>query len=895
MRGIVLIYILFFTCSFFGQSQVGDALFDNFEYQKAIEYYNKTEDLTLNQKENLAYCYFITQDFINAEKLYGEIVSSEDSHPVFHQLYALSLRNNGSYDQAKVYFEKVLSEDSSFLESKVALHGLDNHKELLSQEQKLEVRNIVGLNNATASYSPKWFRDGVLFCAEQINDSIKRRPQIDVADDFTDMEGLAYGTAERPLSSLYYAELSGGDVKRIEPFLSSDKFHIGNFAINDDEIIFTKIDLNRQWDPNARNHPRLFTAPLNGVIKTNEATILSIKKLSNEYGAGHPELSKDGKTLYFSSDMPGGFGGSDLYMSNLDENGKWSEPKNLGANINTPGDELTPYIYNDSALYFSSNGYPGFGGLDIFKLPLNKIESSEPMLLEAPINSVSDDFGILIDPNNVEFGFITSNRFGGSGDDDIYLFRLKLDGIFVQGIVKDLEGNPVTNALVKVYDIDGNEMAQIRTDENGKYIIELDEQGDYQVIATIPGFGDKELVAIDEDWDNYAVLEMVLEPINTAQGIVRNEDGSVAGDVYVELKDEDGNVLFNGLTDENGYYQFPLFEDDKTYTASAKDGDKTGEETFTTNDNYNSLQDKDITLKSNGTFVEGIVFNEDGTPAEGVEVKLFDSNGNLIATTLTDEDGNYHFNLEKDKDYQILAAVDGYEALQNIYTGDKYDSSNKLNLNLEPVGKESFALVEDNANRQGIANVIVTLVDNETGNKITTKTDDKGVFTINIKPNHSYTINLSKEGYYPRSVKIEAGKKLPEKVDLNQMGDFGMDYAGYEVEKIYFELDSYTITDGSKKQVDKVVEVLKANPRATITIKSYADCRGPKKYNVSLSYKRSTAVKNYMIDAGIKHTKILTESLGATNFVNNCTKDDSCTEEEHAKNRRSEFEIDFKK
>ncbi len=897
MRGLLIVFVVFFNCILFGQGRLGDALFDNFEYKQAIEYYNNDSNLSLNQKENLAYCYYVTQDFLNAEEIYREIVASEEKYPVFYQLYAICLRNNGKYDQAKVYFEKVLAADSSFIESKIALEGLENHKIITSKEEQLEVMNVSGLNSSAASYSPVWYKNGVLFCAEDVRDSLKRRPKIDVSDDFDQHDQLAYGLVERPLSSIFYAELVGAEVKKVEPFLSSTKFHIGNFALNknQDKLIFTKVDLNRQWDPNARNFPRLFTTSLSGVIQTDEAERIIIKKFSKEYASGHPVLSGDEKTMYFSSDMPGGYGGSDLYVTTLGDDGKWSEAKNLGPQINTAGDELNPYLYNDEYLYFASNGHLGFGGLDVLKIAISDIQNAKPELLDAPINSVSDDFGILIDPSDPNIGFITSNRLGGLGDDDIYAFRLKLDGFFVQGIVKDLEGNPVANALIKIYDENGNEIAQTKTDENGKYILELEEEGNYSVIATVPGYGDKELVSIDEDWDNQKVLEMILEPTNTAQGTVKNEDGSVVANAQIALADEEGNVIFKGLTDEDGYYQFPLFEDNKKYVATATDGTKRGSETFTTDENYNSLEDKDIVLTNSGTFVEGVVLDKDGNPAVGVEVKLFDADGNLIATTITDENGNYHFDLEKDKDYQILAVTDGFEALQNIYTGDKYDASNKLNLQLEPVGKESFALVEDNESKKGLEGVVVTLVDNETGNKLTTKTDAEGKFIISVKPNHSYTINLNKDGYYPRSVRIEAGKKLPEKVDLNQMGDFGMDYAGYNVEKIFFELDSYQITKESRKQVDKLIEVLKANHRATVTIKSYADCRGPKKYNISLSFKRSLAVKNYLIENGIKENRILTESLGATNFVNNCTTDEACTEMEHSLNRRSEFEIDFKK
>ena len=895
MKLLFVGFLVLISLSHWSQGHLGDALFDNFEYTKAIKYYQNDDKLTLNQKENLAYSFYMTQDFVNAEALYQEIVSSDDVEPVFYQFYGISARNNGHYDIAIENFEKIQQIDSSYIETRTALATLSNHKALLDKEQRLEVVNVVTVNNAAASYSPVWYKKGVLFCSELKNDSLKRRPQIDIEKDFTEVEDLAYGVAERPLSAIYYGDVIGSEIKNIQIFAKGEKFHIGNFSIDaDDNFYFTKVDLTNKWDPNVRNHPRLFKGVvLNGVITESEK--LNIKKLSNEVGAGHPVVTSDGKTIYFSSDKPGGFGGSDLYKITKDEKGNWTEPENLGANINTAGDELSPYLYNEEWLYFASNGHKGFGGLDIFKIEIPNLASQKPVLLDAPINSVSDDFGILIDPNNEDVGFVTSNRFGGNGDDDIYAFRLKLDGIFVQGIVKDLDGNPIANALVKIYDENGNEVAQVRTDENGKYIIELDDKGDYQVVATIPGFGDKELIKIDENWDNHKLLEMVLEPTMTAQGVVKNEDGSNAGVVDVLLKDDKGNIIYTGKTDEIGYYQFPLLQEDTKYIVEATDGNLKGKEEFITDNNFNSLEDRDIILKNDGTFVEGIVLNMDGSPASGVEVRLMDADGNILAVTKTDKDGNYHFDLDKDKDYQILALTDGYEALQNIYTGDNYNENDKLNLQLEPVGKESFALVEDRSSKEGIDNVKVTLVDNETGNKITTTTDKNGKFTVKVKPNHSYTINLDKEGYYPRSVQIESGKKLPEKVDLNQMGDFGMDYAGYKVEKIYFELDESKLTESSLKQLQILVDILKKNPKSSVTISSYADCRGRDKYNISLSYKRSKAVKEYLISQGVKGNRILTKSLGATNFVNNCTSPDACTENEHALNRRSEFEINFKK
>ncbi|CAG5077699.1 carboxypeptidase regulatory-like domain-containing protein [Parvicella tangerina] len=895
MRALLVGIVILLGCSgSYSQAEsiVADHLFDNFEYEEAIHYYLRADELSLNQEQNLAYSYYAIKDYKNAAERYKTIVEQEeDLDPILYYLYGNSLRNSFQYDAAKTWLSKAYQLDTTQHFIAVALNSIDLLRSEMTKEPTLEALALEGVNNGASTYSPQWYKDGFLFCSEFKIDSAKGRPMVDVGG-YGNVDKLNYGLAERPFSRLYYVEMNGFEVAKSELIAKDEKYHISSFYVSDDQIYFTKIDVNKSWDPSLRNHPRIFEGTLNSSEKSiDDPKRTPIRKLSNEVGSGHPFLTSDGKTMFFSSDRPGGFGGADLYRTTLGDDGKWSEPENLGPKINSEGDELYPNINGDD-FYFSSDGLPGYGGLDIFTLPLAQLESADPVLLEAPVNSVADDYGLIIHPDNQDQGFFTSNRYGGKGDDDLYLFRLKLDGIFVQGVVKDINGDPVANALVKIYDDEGNEVAQVKTDESGRYIMELEEEGSYEVVATIPGYGDKEQVTIDDDWDNYTEVEMNLEPMLTAQGIVRNEDGSPAGNVEVTLKDDAGNIIYSGKTDEDGYYQFPL-EEDRTYTALASDGLLSGEETFTTDENYDPLEDTDIVLTS-GTFVEGVVLDEDGNPVSGAEVKLYDDEGNLIASTVSDENGEYHFNLKNDENYQIVATTDGFEAVENIYTGENYNSDDKLTLNLEPVGTESFALVEDNDSKEGNEGVKVTLIDNETGKKFVTTTDSDGKFTIKIRPDKSYSIHLEKEGYFPKTVKIKAGE-LPDKVDLNQMGDFGMDYAGYEVKRIYFELDEYTVTPESADQLDKIVTLLKANPKAVITVKSYADCRGPAKYNVSLSWKRSKAVRDYLKDKGVSTNRILTESYGATNFVNNCSTPEACSESEHALNRRSEFEIDFNK
>lgn len=889
--------LIFFCGVAMGHAQaeviVADHLFDNFEYEEAIHYYLRADELSLNQEERMAYAYYAIKDFKNAALRYKVIIDqNEDVDPIFYYFYGNSLKNNYQFEEAEKWLNKALEMDSSQYFVSVALESIDVLKSEMDRKPSKEVVVLDVINNGASTFSPQWYKDGILFCSELKIDSAKRRPLVDVGA-YANVDKLHYGLTERPLSQIFYAEVDAGfNITKTELIAKSEKFHISSFYVMDNEIYFTKIDVIRSWDPTLKNHPRIFNGQLNSSEKIIEDVKKApVKKLSDEVGAGHPCLTPDGKTMIFSSDRPGGFGGADLYKTTLDENGKWTEPENLGAKINTEGDELYPTI-NDQDLCFSSDGHPGYGGLDIFKVPLSGIENSNPKLVQAPINSVADDFGLIVNSSDTNQGFFTSNRFGGHGDDDIYAFKLKLYGLFVQGVVKDLQGNPVENALVKIYDEEGNEVAQVRTDKNGKYIIEVDEKGDYEVVATIPGYGDKRQISIGEDWDNDNQIDMTLEPMLTVQGVVKNEDGSIAANVDIELRNADEEIIFKGKTDENGYYQFPL-EEDHTYTAYASDGNLSGEDTFTTDENYDPEEDTDIVLTS-GAFVEGVVLDEKGNPLAGAEVKLFDDEGNLISTTMTDENGEYHFNLKNDENYQLIAQTEGYEGVEHIYTGENYNSDDQLNLNLETVGVESFALVEDNDSKTGIQGVKVILEDTQSGKKMVTTTDKNGKFTVKIRPDRSYSIHLEKDGYYPKTVKIKAGE-LPEKVNLNQMGDFGMDYAGYDVKKIYFELDKYTVTKESAEQLDKIVALLKENKKAFITIKSYADCRGPDKYNVSLSWKRSKAAKEYLVQKGISGNRILTESYGATNFVNNCATPEACSESEHALNRRSEFEIDFNK
>jgi len=1044
------------------QVEIADDLFDNFEFHEAIKFYEKEAKLNDERLTKYAFCQFQTHNYKKAEESYQKVVKIENTDAINFYYYGVCLKNNKKYDKAEDYFTISKSFDSLNPYNNLMVESIAKIPSIHEKKSGLEIMNESSINSSIAEFSPKWYKEGILYIKE-IKQDDKKRLNVDYSSEYSQVDSLAYGTADRPLSVLYYAPFKDGVFGEPTLVAKSKKFHIGAFDINQQtgEIYFTKVDFITDWTAGTKSHPRIYKATLDSAsTMLIDVKKVAIKKLPNDIGAGHPALSKDGKTLYFSSNLEDGFGGSDLYSSVLGEDGRWQEPINLGGYINTQGDEVFP-VLNDTVLYYSTNGKVGFGGLDIFRANITPKGIKDPTILAAPQNSAADDFGILFNPNDERLGFVTSNRYPGQGDDDLFQFRPVPSKEYVEGVVTMSNGDLAENVLVKLYE-NGIEVSQTYTDENGQYHFHLEEGIKYELIASTNGFCAKEEIYTDENWKSEEDVDLILTPYATVQGLVLTEEGLVASNTKVELFDKNGDVIFSALTDENGRYQFLLdknkeyeivstkdghrgsekiitnqewdtnkdtniilkaieivqgtvrLEDgssvseilvklldekgselertysnekgkykfllkpDETYVLIASDvglgavdtiltdstwngkkdvdlilkptntaqgrvtkpdgsiasntrmelldaegnillvsktdengfyqfvldegkkyeivgiGEKLrGSEIIETNDSYDTVGSTDIELKSTGIFVEGTIRNEDGTSASGVIVEIFDEDGNLAAELTSDENGNYRFEIEKNANYQITAEKEGFSGLENIFTGVNWDSSNRLDIALKPKGNQNYAYVTESKNNKPLDGVKVTLIDLNTEKKIVAYSDENGRFGFNLTPNSDYTVKFEKDNYFPKSIDIPADKIVPNITNLDLKIDLIMDYAGFKVKPIYFDYAKAKITDGSKQDLENVLTTLKDNPKATILIKSYADCRGGNSYNVSLSKERSSAVKKYLVSKGVKDERITTKSLGATSFVNNCYKPELCSEEEHAVNRRSEFEMDF--
>lgn len=228
---------------------------------------------------------------------------------------------------------------------------------------------------------------------------------------------------------------------------------------------------------------------------------------------GHPSISPDGKYLYFVSDAVGGFGGKDIFRARVAGN-DFGPMENLGEEINTPGDEMFPYVRDSVTLYFASNGHPGMGGLDLFKATQDSTGKWKVENLGAPINSMADDFGITF-AGKEERGFFCSNRNDARGYDHIYSFERPTITIFIEGIVNDVDEYPIEDATVRIVGEDGLNV-KVPVKKDGTYRVELERDIRYVMMASARGYLNQnyELHTGPEEKNETYIVDFFLSPIS---------------------------------------------------------------------------------------------------------------------------------------------------------------------------------------------------------------------------------------------------------------------------------------------------------------------------------------------------------------------------------------------
>jgi peptidoglycan-associated lipoprotein len=463
-------------------------------YQTVIDHYLKVlEKDPDNSKAN----FFVAESYRNSNRIrnagpYYERVSGSVFNPdSVRFFYAEALRANGDYSGAEQELTKLINETKITALRDYArrqLEGVQSLEAIAKKQNYYKVKNLEAINTQHAEFSPVYLNGELYFTSSRSSASIY----------------LATGT---PYTDLYKVTTKGAvvspeTVKALPVEINDELRNEGCITFSPDgkTMVFARGNSKKKkgggvdvdlYVARYRNNAWTAPVPININTQFRDESGSDAKNFSWD---STPSFSPDGRTLYFSSNRKGGFGGNDIYVAQVDSRGRFGKVRNLGPDINTPGDDMFPYLAENGKLYFASDGHPGFGMLDLFVVNRSGGRTVVENLGQ-PMNSAADDFGIfLFQPDR---GFFTSNRTDGKGDDDIYTFKnddpnLKVVNYKLNGVAytyrKDSTLEVIPNARVTLLDSRDNVMQEYESGTDGKFTFRVFENENYFIVGEAEGF-----------------------------------------------------------------------------------------------------------------------------------------------------------------------------------------------------------------------------------------------------------------------------------------------------------------------------------------------------------------------------------------------------------------------
>lgn len=525
---------------------------ESLHYQGAIEIYQQILEKEEHPEAmtNLAIAYKKTNQFEEALPWFSKAVELPDTRPEIFYYYGQALQHSGSCTQAKVIYQQYLKLRPYDLRRKYLESPCMEKDKILAKEELAHYRvENLSLNGPLDDLGPAFYDNGLVFGAIKATEGRKKMAFFD----------------------LYYAD---GDPHDPFTFREASQFSSTlNSSLHDAIVTFSQdeqqvyITRNRQEEQDPRRNPvirlEILSAQKQADGTWSEPQALPFNDPS--FSVAHPCLSPTGDRLFFSSDMPGGFGGKDIYLS-FWAGDNWGNPINLGPGINTEGDEISPFFDQNGNLYFASDGHFGLGGQDVFQVEdRGDGQWSEVVNLGPPINTKDDDFGFIIHANN-KYGYFTSNRDGGVGGDDIYGFvweqPLAIQAYRFQ-VVDGKTRAPVPIVTVKVHESGGF----LTADAAGYYTMEVEEGECFSLSFVADGFEPKHWedcvakVRASANEITIGLQALQRKPKSTAaeEGlffdleVVDNLSGGGVVGAQVVIADSQCGFAFKGVTDERGW------------------------------------------------------------------------------------------------------------------------------------------------------------------------------------------------------------------------------------------------------------------------------------------------------------------------------------------------------
>ena len=880
----IKIYISIFFCfiSIIGVSQMKKAEkdFSKFNYAKAIPAYEKVIKANSKDKQEalikLADCHRILNNYAKAESYYAQALSLGKVPVIVNYNYGNVLKSNNKYSEALNQYYVYLEDNETSKTAQNAIKSCQEIKYWESKPKEYEIVNIESINTKRSEFCPVIVNGKLVFVAERVSDIV-------------DFEKSSVNN--QPYLDVFSAELKNNEVKKAK--LLSKKintnYHDGPIAFSGDGkiAVYTRVNyIVNKKNKNFINRAKIYFSEVNGSSFSKPTAFVYN---SDDYSCAHPTLSADGTMLFFSSDMPGTIGGQDLWMCKKNGDG-WDKPVNLGFDINTTADEVFPSLKNDGTLYFSSNGLPGFGDLDIFSA--KQIEGKWLMQRNEGLflNSKSDDFGITFLNDSV--GYFSSNREGGKGEDDIYWHKYTNKNITIDGTILLTENANDPAKDVKVYLLDSNGKAIDSTKTNAKgYFAFKNLDADKTYMAEVEGSdvnlkNKSRYYLVDKNYkiarithnngpgQKFVFKNLPVDP-NGMPDLYNDDDLSLAGNLLygenpskpiankkVVIRNEFGDIVEETTTNEFGAFAFRNLPLDQNYSLSVVDEDlpadakiiltnKSGKEVkFARSDakgNFKfsllsvdkaaiddlSVDDKDLIMALNG-----YLYDQDKKAISNAKVTIFDRD-EIIENIITNEKGKFTFkSLDADKNY-LFTIDDSDPRFTNVTKVYVADSRGRIyrEIKRNSNSKFQFDLLDTDKSAMGGYSI-----------------DDPWLEVLNMK-----------------------NKQKQEAITI--------------IESLYYSYGDYKIDTAGQNMLDKLITVLNSNVRLTIEISSHTDSRSSDVFNLTLSQKRAKTAVDYLIFKGINKNRLKAVGYGETRLLNNCKNDAPCTEEEHAKNRRTEFKI----
>jgi peptidoglycan-associated lipoprotein len=476
------------------------------EYYDAIDQfkdaYSKTKKADKNTKSELVFmiaeCYRLVNDPKNAETWYKLAVKSSYSKPDAQFWLAESMKKNGKHQQAIEEYKKYKQIAPSDARADQEIRSCELAIEWMRNPEAYKVEELKEINSKEADFSPAYGRDdfGLIYFTSSRDDAAGNKTHGATGQSFTDIFESRIDKKSK-WSTPVPVGVINSDFEDGTPSFSSDY----------KELYFTRCEAGKR----EKKGCVIMYSKKTGDIWSDPK---NIGILPDSLVAAHPSISPDGSTLYFVSDIEGGFGKKDIWKVTRAGTGTWSKPVNLGPDINTPGDELFPYEREDGTLYFASDGQIGMGGLDIFKAKPQPDGSWTVQNMKPPINSFADDFGIAFENGN-ERGIFSSTR-KGRGNDELYSFELPPLKFNVTGLVKDEKtGTAITGSLVQLIASDGSNL-QAETGTGGDFKFALKADVDYIFLASKNGYlnGKEKETTKGQDKSREFMVSILLTPID---------------------------------------------------------------------------------------------------------------------------------------------------------------------------------------------------------------------------------------------------------------------------------------------------------------------------------------------------------------------------------------------